>query len=180
MINIIQNILSLEQYLFDLSGTIEISYSIKPLSCPHCHKRGSLWSHGHYNRKADRQGGALNPIPIFRFYCHLCHRTCSVLPECIPPRRWYLWQTQETCLKAFFNGDKVQKIKQLLLPSRQAIMRWLHWAFDRFKEFRLDLQSRFSVLGYENEAFGWWKALLEKVSLSTAMVILNCMGLTVP
>ncbi len=83
-------------------------------------------------------------------------------------------------MKAFFNGDKAQSIEKQFPPSRQTVMRWLHWAFDRFKEFRLDLQSRFSVLGYENEALGWWKVLFKKVRLSTAMVILNCMGVTVP
>ena len=181
MTHIIQNILSIEKYLNDLSGTIKFSYIFKPLYCPHCHKRGCLWSHGHYNRKTDRQGHpSLNPIPIFRFYCHLCHHTCSVLPECIAPRRWYLWQTQEDCLKAFFNGDKAQRIEKQFPPSRQTVMRWLHWAFDRFKEFRLDIQSRFSVLGYENEAFGWWKTLLQKISLSATMVILNRMGVNVP
>ncbi len=59
-------------------------------------------------------------------------------------------------------------------------MRWMHWVVDRFKDFRLDLQSRFPVLGYESGPFGWWKKLLQTISLSTAMVILNARGVNVP
>jgi len=55
----------------------------------------------------------------------------------------------------------------------------VEWTFDRFKEFRPELQSRFSVLGYESEPFGWWKKLLEKIRLSGAMVILNRLGINV-
>ncbi|HEV8052447.1 MAG TPA: DUF6431 domain-containing protein [Parachlamydiaceae bacterium] len=158
----------------------QVPHKFKPKCCPHCHKSG-LWSHGHYHRKADRDGHPnLNPIPILRFYCKYCGRTCSVLPECIPPRRWYIWKTQEYCLIACFNGDSVSEIARQFSPSRQTIMRWLHWVFDRFRDFRPDLMSRFPVLGYESEAFGWWKTLLQKISLSMAMVVLNSVGINVP
>jgi hypothetical protein len=101
------------------------------------------------------------------------------LPECIPPRRWYLWTEQEDCLKACFNGFSALSGAKKLLPSRQTIRRWLSWTFDRFKEFRLELQSRFPALGYEREALGWWKKLLEKIRLSAAIVILHNTGINV-
>ncbi len=103
-----------------------------------------------------------------------------MLPECIAPKRWYQWQVQEQCLVACFDGDSSQEIARQFSPSRQTVVRWMHWVVDRFKDFRPDLQSRFPVLGYESEAFGWWKRLLQKTSLAAAMVILNAMGVNVP
>lgn len=175
-------ILSLEQYLKELKNSQ--SHNFKPKYCPHCQRSG-LHSHGHYNRKADRQVylnecSNLNPIPILRFYCPHCRRTCSVLPECIAPRRWYSWKEQEHCLAASFHGFRAQKVASNFLPSRQTVERWLHWVVDRFREFRPDLQSRFPFLGYESEALNWWEKLLEKIRLSAAMVILNKMGISVP
>lgn len=173
---IISNILSLEQYITGLS---QAPHEFKPKDCPYCHKK-NLWSHGRYHRKADRRAcPTLNPIPILRFFCHYCRRTCSLLPECIAPRRWYLWKEQEDCLKARFNGFSIQSIARRFLPSRQTIRRWLHWAFDWFEEFRMELQSRFPSLGYESEALEWWKKLLEKISLSTTMRILRNIGINV-
>lgn len=175
-------ILSLEQYLKELKNSG--AHKFRPKCCPHCQRHG-LRAHGHYNRKADRQlypheHSNLNPIPILRFYCPHCRRTCSVLPECIAPRRWYSWKEQEHCLVASFHESSVQKIAKKFLPSRQTINRWLHWVVDRFKEFRPDLQSRFPFLGYESEALNWWKKLLKKMRLSATMVILNKMGISVP
>lgn len=102
-----------------------------------------------------------------------------MLPECIAPRRWYLWQEQEECLKAFFNGLSARSIAKRFLPSRQTVKRWVEWAFESFKEFRPDLQSRFPFLGYESGPVGWWKKLLGKIRLSEAMVILNRLGINV-
>jgi len=169
--------LSLEQYQNELS---QAGHKFRPKRCPNC-QRSALRAHGHYNRKADRSRNAnLNPIQILRFYCPKCRRTCSVLPECIPQKRWYLWQDQEQCLLACFNGCSMAAIARDLLPSRQTITRWLHWVTDRFKEFRPDLSSRFPVLGYESEVLDWWKRLLGKIRLSKAMVILHGIGVNIP
>ena len=62
-----------------------------PERCPHCGQAG-LWAHGTYPRKADREGvgdESLNPVAIPRFFCPTCRHTCSRLPECVAPRRWY-------------------------------------------------------------------------------------------
>ena len=154
----------------------------RPACCPHC-QSPVLWGHGSYPRKPDREGNpTLNPIPILRFYCPSpsCGRTCSVLPECIAPRRWYPWKTQENCLKAVLSGEDVRAIERQFTPSRQTIARWMHWAVDRFKAFCPDLRSRFPDLGYESDVFDWWERLFEKISLSAAMVILNANGIVVP
>lgn len=103
-----------------------------------------------------------------------------MLPECISPRRWYSWEEQEQCLVASLHEPSIQKIAQKFIPSRQTIRRWFQWALDRANDFRPDLQSRFPVLGYESEELGWWEKLLNKMRLSTAMVLLNSMGINVP
>ncbi|MBK9442558.1 MAG: hypothetical protein IPN53_15175 [Comamonadaceae bacterium] len=30
-----------------------------------------------------------NPVPILRYLCNACKHTCSRLPACIAPRRWF-------------------------------------------------------------------------------------------
>ena len=60
-----------------------------------------VWRHGHYRRKTDREGQEgvyLDPVPIPRFYCRHCQATCSRLPGCIAPRRWYSWLVQQAVL----------------------------------------------------------------------------------
>ena len=78
---IITNLMTLLQYQQHLdSAQIQA-----PSSCPYC-GYANLWHHGHYERKSDREhtgDNLLNPVLICRFYCCQCHRTCSVLPECI-------------------------------------------------------------------------------------------------
>ena len=72
----------------------------RPERCPRCGKAG-LWAHGAYPRKADREGVAAashNPVAIPRFFCPCCRGTCSRLPECVAPRRWYGWARQQGVL----------------------------------------------------------------------------------
>lgn len=100
---IIKAIKTLSHYLSCLK---ENAKRFKPEQCIHC-GAGCLWSHGFYERKPDRPSGngpTLNPIPILRFYCKLCRRTCSVLPEAIPPRRWYLWSIQQAVIISVLMG----------------------------------------------------------------------------
>jgi hypothetical protein len=85
---IVPGIGTLAQHLKQLKEAPE---TYRPKRCPHCGKAG-VWCHGAYTRKSDCEGrgdDCLNPVPIPRFYCCHCRRTCSALPECIPPRRWF-------------------------------------------------------------------------------------------
>jgi hypothetical protein len=109
MREIIANIHSLAQHL---KMMLQDPEHYKPGCCPHC-GLDILWNHGVYLRKSDRlnpPSQSLNLIPIPRFYCDGCKRTCSVLPECIPPRRWYLWATQQMVLSLVLLGISYRKI----------------------------------------------------------------------
>jgi hypothetical protein len=63
MYRIVPAIASLEQHLLTL---VTGPQQYRPAQCPHC-GRGRPWSHGCYERKADRVTGALNPIPVPEF-----------------------------------------------------------------------------------------------------------------
>ena len=99
------NMISLAKYC-DIFKFKSIAKQFRPKFCPHC-GHNKLWPHGTYDRKADRSNSAeptLNPIKISRYICCKCHRTCSQLPECIPPRRWYLWSIQQTAILLVLMG----------------------------------------------------------------------------
>ncbi len=92
----------------------------KPNLCPYCGLADSLWNHGCYHRQSDRFNRAcesFNPVVIPRFYCINCGKTCSVLPECISPRRWYLWATQQTVLLYIIAGKSLREIGRSGLVS---------------------------------------------------------------
>ena len=89
MHRIVASITTLEQHL-DAVRTNADAY--RPDACPHCGV-GGLWGHGCYYRKGERcTGGATRElVPVLRFLCRGCIRTCSRLPLFICPRRWYCW-----------------------------------------------------------------------------------------
>ncbi len=65
------------------------------------------------NTLANQPGGknnsdsSLNPLKIQRYYCPSCRKTMSVLPECIPRNRWYLWSVQQVILLLFVQGVSI-------------------------------------------------------------------------
>jgi transposase-like protein len=178
---IFAGILSLTQHLSTLKNSPE-AYCIDQCPHPDCGKSG-LWGHGFRYRKSDREHdepSTLNPIPIQRLYCPSCKRTCSVLPACIPPWRWYLWLIQEEALRLYLSGQSFNKISQCIKPSRWTISRWLIRLKEQFKEHALHLKSRWSDLGYHQTFNDFWSAALNKIRLSQSMVFLNNQNVFVP
>lgn len=176
---IVANIFTLIQYLKLLSENL---CELRPDSCPHC-GFGNLWFHGRYERKPDRphcSKSNLNPIPIFRFYCPNCKRTCSVLPECIPPRRWYLWTVQQAVLLLYLGKQSIRQLAKQTAPSRRTIHRWLSRFKERFIVHASHLKSLDSKLGYRNSFSEFWQGVLAKMPLSTAMRQLNYLNNIVP
>ena len=179
MRQIISDICTLMQHLSELSNNAE---KYRPNSCCYCgHLK--LRRHGCYPRKADRENtveDSLNPIMIPRFYCPACKRTCSVLPKCIPPRRWYLWNIQQACLLLIFGGKSLRQVAKQTLPSRWSISRWINRLKEQFELHSFKLKSCFSELGYYNLFERFWKNCLDKLSLAKAMLALNNLGVTIP
>jgi len=177
--NIVSGILSLIQH----NETLETNFEkFRPTKCPHCGKSG-LWYHGRYNRKADHENSgsaSLNPVTIPRFYCPHCQHTCSVLPECIPPRRHYLWLDQEAVLCLLTTGSSYQSASQQTKPSRWTVSRWWSRLSSQFSLCADHIRLLRPSLGRVTTLSDFWRRLLQSSALSSVMLSLNNAGVIVP
>ncbi len=178
---IIPDITKLAQYIFDF---YEDSSSCMPDYCPHC-RNERLWHHGCYYRKCiraneQRTDKLENPIPIPRFRCPKCKKTCSALPECIAPKRWYRWKIQQTVLMACFLGVSVRQVAIKYQMSRRTIKRWYDHLVSKFKVHAFTLKSRFPSLGEHTDVTPFWLACLHRMSLAKAHYFLYLAGRTIP
>jgi transposase-like protein len=179
MPRIVPGIDTLEQHLEHLTSDPE---AYRPQGCPHCGV-GGMRRHGGYERKVPRGEGmafSLGPIPIPRFLCPQCRRTCSRLPMCLAPRRHYLWGVQEVVLIGLSVGESIRRIGQRVLPSRRTIGRWWERLKGRFDLHSLHLRSRFAELGRGVGVSAFWSGCLERMRLCEAMAWLDRDGVVVP
>ena len=178
---ILPAIFSLAQHLDTLC---KVPGSYRPEMCPGCHHVG-VWCHGCYTRKPDRKDlgePCLNPVPILRFYCPECHCTCSVLPECIPPRSWYLWKVRQVIFLFLLAGESISHTlaSNGSRVSRTTIKRWWQSFKNRFQIFSFYLLIHFPCMGRHAGFTKFWTALLAMRPLSSAMRLLNDEGVSVP
>ena len=179
MCRILPAIDSLDQHLYHLDHHPQ---AYRPAQCPHC-GLGGVWRHGYYRRKADREGKDgvyLDPVPIPRFYCRHCQATCSRLPVCIAPRRWYAWSAQQVVLVLLLSGSSLRKAARMSRPSRHTIRRWWRWLADRFSRYSFHLRSHFPELGRYVSQSSFWLACFRRRSLAAAMAVLDRDGVTIP
>jgi transposase-like protein len=180
MQHIIPEIASLVQYIATRNNQTERFRLEQCLNCGHAYP----WFHGCYFRKADRSNTtqeSLNPIPIQRFYCPECRRTSSALPECIPARRWYLWEFQQIVLMLALMDHRPQDaIKKNIAPSRQTISRWLTRFREQFHRHKDALLTHASHLGRTNGFSEFWPCCFASMLLSSAMRICHVSGVPVP
>lgn len=176
---ILAEILSLFQYIKIL---IHAPEQYRPNRCPGCGKSG-LWRHGHYSRKADRlhqPDKSLNPIFIQRFFCPNCKHTCSLLPECIAPHRWYLWAVQQAALLLILTGKSFSAVAKEIPPSRHTISRWMSRFKERFHLHKDTLCHHFIALGRHCSFSDFWPTCLNIISLSQAMRLCHVAGVPIP
>jgi len=136
MHRILASITRLEQHAQALAGDSE---AYRPTACPRCQRSG-LWRHGFYERKADRRVGvsadeSLNPVAVPRFLCPACVHTCSRLPACISPRRWYDWAVQQFVLLMLLAGCSVHRCAVCTGRERHTVRRWRDWLSERSEVF---------------------------------------------
>jgi len=178
MVHILAEIMSLLQYVEQYHDD-----KIDRLSrCPGC-GLANPWCHGCYPRKSDRINPAsesLNLIFIQRYYCPGCGKTCSVLPECIPPRRWYLWETQQAAILLFMLNGSARAVEQQVKPSRYTIKRWLAWLITQFNSHKDTLCTHVPSFGLLTEPVDFWKHVFDKLSLGTAMRLCHVAGVSIP
>ena len=170
MDRIVGSISSLAQHLIAVVTDPE---QYRPAACPHCGCAG-VWRHGCYRRKADRStDGALNPVPVLRFLCRVCVRTCSRLPACIAARRWFDWAVQQAVLLLLLGGASLRHCERCSGRDRRTVRRWRDWLQERSERFAFFLRSRFPELGRWADFESFWRHVIEDVALQQAMVWLD-------
>lgn len=179
--HILADILSLIQYLSLQKYRLD---QLRPTHCPSCGIAG-VWAHGNYNRKPDRpadanEAGSLNPIFIQRFICPVCNKTFSVLPEVIPPQRWYLWSIQQAALLTVLAGGSVRKAAAATGTARSTVRRWSSWLKERFTVYRNTLVGYITDLGRNDGTHAFWAACFTLMPLSKAMRLCHAAGEAVP
>lgn len=174
---IVADIISLEQYLRTRHQILENHLK---KSCLACGKIG-LWAHGSYERKPDRSPeGTLNPMTILRFMCPHCGKTHSLLPECIPPRRWYPWFTQQAVLIWLLAGNGLRFVSETLGPARSTCRRWWGSLKDKFLPQSTALRTLISDLGRYAHFEDFWQACLTLMPLGKAMRLCYEQGVQIP
>jgi len=168
MNRILGTITTLDQHFIELGNGGD---AYRPASCPHCQAAG-LWHHGRYLRKADRSEARRNPVAILRFLCNACLRTCSRLPACIAPRRWYDWAMQQVVLLLLLAGVSLRQGCRHSGCARSTLRRWRHWLHTRSAQFGFFLRSRLPVLGRLPEP-NFWPEVIASMSLCAVMTELD-------
>ena len=171
MERIVAGIHTIEQHLEAIKETPE---AYRPPRCPHCGLK-ILWQHGHYERKADRRPGqfSLNPVLICRYCCSGCRRTCSRLPACIAPRRWYNWSVQQGVLEQRLNERPGHHGAHGNRPDRRTAARWWDWLQKNSLLFEFHLRARCAELGRAVDFAAFWSRLFASMGLVQAMTLLD-------
>ncbi|CAM4236584.1 DUF6431 domain-containing protein [Roseateles saccharophilus] len=148
----------------------------RPAACPHC-GYARVWRHGCYHRKADRsRGGARNPVAVLRYLCAACPQTCSRLPACLSPRRWYDWAVQQAVLLLLLSGVSLHGCERASGLDRRTVRRWRDWLHERDEAFAFVLRSRWPELGRVAEFNAFWRNVIDELTLARAMSWLDREG----
>ena len=172
MNRIVASVTSLAQHLSLLVQNPEL---YRPPVCPHC-GLGKLWRHGCYPRKVERDvrtNAARDPVMIPRFRCADCRRTCSRLPVCIAPRRWYDWGVQQALLYALAGGASLHAAARSCAVDRHTARRWREWLAARGATFAFFLHSRFPDWGRVPDSAAFWRSSVAERSLPELMAWLD-------
>jgi Homeodomain-like domain len=104
----------------------------------------------------------------------------SVLPECIPPCRWYLWEVQQMALSLFLLGKSLRAIAQEVGPSRHTISRWMNRFKEQFLLHKDVLCTNIADFGRIIDFTDFWQNCLCHFSLAQAMRLCHASGVTIP
>ena len=179
MCRMIGSIRTLKQHLFTLKSD-PCFYKLK--RCPQC-RRGGLWAHGVYYRKGDRSLVSENRsvlLPIPRFFCPHCNSTCSRLPMCLSPRRWYPWDAQGLALLLVLEVIPLARIREWVGACADTVRRWRTWLAERSGTLEFHLRSAFPYLGRHGQGDAFWSAALRKPGLPEAMAAVCRQEVPVP
>lgn len=112
-------------------------------------------------------------MPILRYCCSACRRTCSRLPQCITPRRWYDWSVQQGVLERLLKGFSLQHCARTDVPDRRTIGRWWQWLANGSQTFEFHLRQRLPELGRAAGFGDFWRQVIQSMGLAAAMALLD-------
>jgi transposase-like protein len=171
MHRIVASITTLAEHLIAVQTNPD---AYRPAACPCC-GLGGLWRHGQYYRKGDRNtGGATRePVPVLRYLCQGCVRTCSRLPLFMSPRRWYCWAMQQAALVLLLSGASLNVCCGCTGRALRTVVRWRDWLDERGESFAFFLRSRFAELGRIADRHAFWRHVIDSMSLAQTMAWLD-------
>lgn len=148
-----------------------------PTCCIYC-RCPRVYSHGCYYRKANRGfifNSKIGLIPIKRYRCTGCKRTFSVLPQCIAPYRWFIWDVQAMVLKMYVKCNSTWK--QIALETQTSITTCKRWITAFESDFNQHYDILYNIpklnLVYELSNFiFFWKSCLNQIKLQSAMLFI--------
>ena len=179
MYRIVPDIETLEQHKHEMDHNRE---RYRPSCCPTCQFK-TLWIHGSYDRYPDRgldSDGEFNPSPIPRYLCPQCGVTCSRLPACIAPRRWYTWWVQQQVLIAVLLGTSIRAVSREWMPGRNTIRRWSTWLYRHNRRYRFSLAIYFPSLERHPHWSSYWYHAISTIGLDKLMRCLDNQGVRIP
>jgi hypothetical protein len=105
-----------------------------------------------------------------------------MLPECVPPRSWYLWEVRQVIFLLLLAGNSLGRAHAWngSRVSRKTVKRWWRRLHDHHPTLSLNLLPHFPCLGRHAGLTGFWQALLALRPLSSAMSLLHREGVVVP
>jgi hypothetical protein len=93
--------------------------------CPSCLQKARLHRHGFYSRSVTSSRGLILWIRVARFWCSLCRRTISYLPDFALSYRLVNARTVERFLKGDRQSPDVQRCHDRLLGYRNKMLAFL-------------------------------------------------------
>lgn len=153
----------------------------RPEQCPHCNHT-HLWGHGHFTRKPLGDCD-IKVVEVPRWRCLGCKTTFSVLPSCIPPRRWYMWIVQQAVLVYLLSGGTQEQCFDDLAhlgPAPCTIQRWWRWLKRKNNEFSHHLRNLQPEWGRTADLREFWRVAIAEKQMRELMAYLDAQGLTIP
>jgi transposase-like protein len=142
----------------------------------------ALKKNGTYTRKTHAGNSqTIYPVLIQRILCLECKHTFSVLPEWLPPRRWYVWAIQEKSLLALLLSTSIRMVSKQYKIARSTLRRWLNRFREQFEVHADQLKQLLpNILGRTNDFVSFWRTCLAQCTLAQAMGYLHNTGIKIP
>jgi hypothetical protein len=106
--------------------------------------------------------------------------SCSRLPECIPPRRWYSWLLQQQALQSLLAVYSLRRCSVAHGLCRSTVRHWWRWLASSTPTFEFFLKSRYPELGRTSDWQSFWVTCLNTTPLSYVIANLDHDGVIVP